>query len=134
MNVLHAVDHYSPDFFQGFVRAHGTDGTALYKYVALSQEFDSLGNLRQYQRKARKDRTFKVLPSGPMILCLLFTNRSLFRTRFPILMISHAMLSSKILTACPTATPRARSLTRSRALRMMYGSNVLRVVRTDIEP
>lgn len=85
-------------------------------------------------RAARGVFTFSVLPSGPIILCRRFTNLSLFRTKFPILMMSQATLSSKIFTACPTATPLASSLTISRALKMMYGSYVFRVVRTDMDP
>lgn len=38
--------------------------------------------------------TFKVAPLGPISLCLLFTNLSLFRTEFFILIISHVTSSS----------------------------------------
>lgn len=44
-------------------------------------------------------RTLSVDPLGPMSLCLLFTNRSLVLTSVPILVMSHAMSSSKIRTA-----------------------------------
>ena len=48
--------------------------------------------------------------------------------------MSHAMPSSRILTACGAGTERERSFMRSRALRMATGSYVLRVVRTVMEP
>lgn len=43
--------------------------------------------------------TFRVEPFGPISRCLRFTNRSLFLTRVPILMMSHAMSSCNIRTA-----------------------------------
>ena len=74
---------------------------------------------------------FNVVPLGPRSLCLLLTKRSLFLTKLPILMMSHATSSSSIMrTACWTGTERATSLMRSRACRMAAGSQVLRVVLT----
>ena len=64
------------------------------------------------------------MPFCPSILCRLLTKRSLFRTMLRILMMSHAMASSRILMAWGAGTERARSLIRSRALRMAAGSNV----------
>mmetsp|Transcript_2654 Transcript_2654/g.4779 ORF Transcript_2654/g.4779 Transcript_2654/m.4779 type:complete len:208 (+) Transcript_2654:2110-2733(+) len=64
----------------------------------------------------------------------LLTKRSRLFTRFPILMISHCIWSSNILTACFTGTLRARSLIKSRAFMIMNGSKVFLVVRTVIEP
>lgn len=43
--------------------------------------------------------TFNVDPLGPMRRCLLFTNLSLFLTKEPILMMSHATSSWRIRTA-----------------------------------
>lgn len=43
--------------------------------------------------------TFRVEPFGPISRCLRFTNRSLFLTRVPILMMSQAMSSCNIRTA-----------------------------------
>ena len=48
--------------------------------------------------------------------------------------MSHAMPSSRILTAWGAGTLRERSLMRSRALRMEAGSYVLRVVLTVMLP
>ena len=48
--------------------------------------------------------------------------RSLFRTKFRIFIISQAVSSSRILTACGAGTDRERSFMRSRALRMEAGS------------
>ena len=44
--------------------------------------------------------TLRVEPLGPISLCLLFTNLSVFLTSDPILIISQALSSSKILSAC----------------------------------
>lgn len=71
---------------------------------------------------------------GPRIRWRLFTNLSLLRTRLRILMMSAAMVSSNIFTACGAGTERARSLIRSRALSTAAGSNVFLVVLTDMEP
>lgn len=48
---------------------------------------------------AWEELTFRVEPLGPISRCLRFTNRSLFLTRVPILMMSHAMSSCNIRTA-----------------------------------
>jgi len=76
----------------------------------------------------------RVLPLGPRRRCRRLTNFSLLLTVLPILMMSQATSSSRIRTAWGKGTDRARSLIRSRALMMMYGSQVLRVVRTDMVP
>lgn len=94
----------------------------------------AVGHAPLYCGEIREKRTLSVLPSGPIMRCLRLTKRSLFRTVFPILMMSQATSSSSILTACPTATPRASNLIMSRAFRMIYGSYVFLVVRTDMEP
>ena len=62
-------------------------------------------------------------------------NFSLFLTRPPILMISTNMLSSYIIfTAWGNGTDLARSLRRSLARMMLYGSQVYLVVFTEMEP
>lgn len=101
--------------------------------------------------------TFRVEPLGPNNRCRRLTKRSLFRIILPILMISHATPSSKIFTACRMSqfsaiksriglnnsglahtwgngTLLAKSLIKSLALRIMYGSNVFFVVLTVILP
>ena len=77
---------------------------------------------------------FSVEPFGPIRRWRRFTYRSLFRTKPPIFTTSHCTSSCRIFSACGAGTERDNSLIRSRALMMMYGSNVLRVVRTVIEP
>lgn len=78
--------------------------------------------------------TFNVDPLGPNNLCLRLTKRSLFRVMLPILMISDEMPSSKTLTAWGKGTLLAKSLMRSLAFKMIYGSNVFFVVFTVILP
>lgn len=122
MDILHAIEYNLPYFLQWLVRPHRTDGIPLHQYIAPRQQLDGLNEqsfsapLVGQQRSKRWRLTFSVLPSGPIILCLLFANLSLFRTTFPILIISHVTPSSSTFTACETATPRARSLMRSRDL------------------
>lgn len=136
MDVLHTIEYDPPNLLQALIGTHSAYSCPLHEDVTLRQQLDSLGvfSTLACQSSLEERRTFKVLPSGPMILCRLFTNRSLFETVFPILIMSHATASSSILTAWVTLTPRASNLIRSRALRIMYGSYVLRVVRTNMEP
>jgi len=69
-----------------------------------------------------------------MSLCLLLTNLSLFLTKEDIFMTSAAMSSWRTLTACSKGTERDMSLIMSRALMMMYGSQVFLVVLTVMLP
>lgn len=75
-----------------------------------------------------------VEPPGPTMRWRRLTKRSLLRTMPEILTMSHAIPSCSTFIACGADTPRASSLSRSRALKMMYGSHVLRVVCTLILP
>lgn len=135
MDIPHTVKDNPSNLLQTLVRPHGAYRCPLHQDVTLRQQLDRLRILRFTNgSNLEASLAFSVLPSGPMILCRLFTKRSLLETTFPILMMSHATASSRILTACVTLTPRASNLIKSRALRMMYGSYVLRVVRTDMEP
>ena len=78
---------------------------------------------------------FNVFPFGPISLYLLFTNFSLFLTNPPIFIISTNILSSCIIfIAYGNGTERAKSLIKSLALTMLYGSHVFLVVLTFIEP
>mmetsp|Transcript_75441 Transcript_75441/g.233353 ORF Transcript_75441/g.233353 Transcript_75441/m.233353 type:complete len:215 (-) Transcript_75441:209-853(-) len=77
---------------------------------------------------------FNVEPLGPTRRWRRFTKRSFERTMPPILMMSQWTSSSSIFWAWGSGTLRARSLIMSRALMMMYGSQVFRVVRTVMEP
>lgn len=65
------------------------------------RNFCFLASVRCVGRKldAGMELTFRVEPLGPISRCLRFTNRSLFLTRVPILMMSHAMSSCNIRTA-----------------------------------
>ena len=134
VDIFHAVQDYPADLLQALIGTHDTNGASLYQDVALGQQLNSLHYMSDTTSRTSMTRTLSVLPSGPMILCLRFTKRSLFRTMLPILMMSHATASSNILTACPIATPRASSFIMSRAFKIMYGSYVFLVVRTDMEP
>lgn len=68
--------------------------------------YKSLGRCIEFKvecsslERSRSERlTFNVEPLGPISRCRRFTNRSLFLTRVPILMMSHATSSSNIRTA-----------------------------------
>lgn len=50
-------------------------------------------------KEGEKRCTLSVEPDGPTIRCRRLVNRSLFRMRFPILMMSHATSSWKIFAA-----------------------------------
>mmetsp|Transcript_2527 Transcript_2527/g.6568 ORF Transcript_2527/g.6568 Transcript_2527/m.6568 type:complete len:211 (-) Transcript_2527:52-684(-) len=76
----------------------------------------------------------RVEPFGPTRRCRLLTKRSFEATRPPIFRMSQYFSSSRIVCACGSGTLRASSLIMSRALMIMYGSQVLRVVFTVIEP
>lgn len=124
-----------------------------------------LQNLTQKTHKvARRRACDKYACPGeemvPIRRCLRLTNRSLLRTKPPILITSHATSSCSTFSACTQyeagyfrahrerthtdterrrqtcarGTLRASNLIVSRALIIMYGSHVLRVVFTVIDP
>lgn len=95
--------------------------TRIYVCVRSSNAFSAAGSQHPFQVKQGGGI---LVPFCPSILCLRLTKRSLFRTMLRILMMSHAMPSSRILMAWGAGTERARSLIRSRALRMAAGSKV----------
>lgn len=78
--------------------------------------------------------TLSVLPLGPTIRCLRFTNLSLFLTSPPILITSHATSSCSTLIACGAATPLASNFNTSLPFKITYGSHVFLVVLTVIFP
>jgi hypothetical protein len=98
MDVLHAIDHNLSHFLQSFVSSHRSNSVTLNQNVALCQKFDSLeryeskmsmtGDGRLFRFVDEEALTLSVEPPGPRRRCRLFTNRSLFRIMFPILIIS----------------------------------------------
>ena len=82
----------------------------------------------------KSSRALRVEPLGPSNRCRRLTNRSLFLTNPPILIMSQTTASSRIFTACSKGTLRERSLIKSLALRMAAGSKVFRVVLTVMLP
>lgn len=105
VNVFHCVLHHLTYLLQSSVRAQGGHCTPLNQDVALCQQLHCLQSDwldgRQVRVESIMNHTFSVAPLGPMSLCLLLTNLSLFRTRDRILIMSHATPSSNTRTACP---------------------------------
>lgn len=163
MDVLHAVDDDLAHLLEALVPAHGRDRVALDEDVALREELDGLrvceeedqlvsessgGRARGTHLEGGPARAEDALP--PLDKALVVADDVADLDNVAV----HAVLEDadrlqdegreRVLRGkgrerergrtCGKGTLRARSLMRSRALRMMYGSKVLRVVLTVIEP
>ena len=124
VDVVHRGLDHPTDLLQSLEWAHYRHGVSVHQYVCLRQHFQRfecyvLSVMPIYCGVCRL-----LVALCPRIRCRRLTNRSLFRTILRILMMSHAIPSSRILIACGAGTDRARSLIKSRAFRIAAGSNV----------
>ncbi|KAF1794446.1 hypothetical protein GQ600_10588 [Phytophthora cactorum] len=112
--LLHDLAHVA----QTVVAAHSRHGVALHKHIAVGEQLNGFerGSVGAHKTLAALHEAFLVAHEAADLDDV------------------HCTSSSRILTAWFTGILRASSLMRSRALSTMYGSVVLRVVRTVMLP